>query len=122
MQNRLFKGLLLNTDSWMNSFIIRFTRIRFYDIEITPYILSRISQNGYDVGYKKDQFGCNLRTCKCDHFDQKTIGTVLQNGVTYNVSLFDCFMKLNLHVSRLKSLIRRHYIVSKNCWKINANK
>ena len=29
---------------------------------------------GYDAGYIKDQYGCNLSKCKCAPFDQTVIG------------------------------------------------
>ena len=32
------------------------------------------STNGYDVGYKKDEYGCNTDECECAHFDQAIIG------------------------------------------------
>ena len=29
---------------------------------------------GYDVGFVKDSYGCNLKTCKCAHFEHTVIG------------------------------------------------
>ena len=29
---------------------------------------------GYDAGYMKDEYGCNLSKCKCATFDQTVIG------------------------------------------------
>ena len=32
--------------------------------------------NGYDAGFKKDEYDCNLNTCECEHFDQFVIGKI----------------------------------------------
>ena len=32
------------------------------------------SKNGYDAGFVKDEFDCNLDTCECAHFNQTIIG------------------------------------------------
>ena len=32
------------------------------------------SKNGYDAGFIKDEFGCNLDKCECAHFNQTIIG------------------------------------------------
>ena len=29
---------------------------------------------GYDVGFIKDQYGCNTDKCECAHFDDAVIG------------------------------------------------
>ena len=29
---------------------------------------------GYDVGFIKDEYGCNLNSCECAHFDDTIIG------------------------------------------------
>ena len=29
---------------------------------------------GYDVGFIKDQYGCNSNKCECAHFDETIIG------------------------------------------------
>ena len=31
-------------------------------------------KNGYDVGFIKDEFGCNLSQCECANFDEIVIG------------------------------------------------
>ena len=30
--------------------------------------------NGYDAGFEKDEFDCNLDTCECANFNQYVIG------------------------------------------------
>ena len=37
-------------------------------VELKPRI------NGYDAGFEKDEFDCNLDTCECAHFNQYVIG------------------------------------------------
>ena len=32
--------------------------------------------NGYDAGFKKDEYDCNLDPCDCQHYDQFVIGKV----------------------------------------------
>ena len=32
------------------------------------------SKNGYDAGFAKDEYGCNLNKCECAEFDQVVIG------------------------------------------------
>ena len=29
---------------------------------------------GYDAGFIKDEYGCNLNKCECAHFDDTVIG------------------------------------------------
>ena len=33
--------------------------------------------NGYDAGFEKDEYDCNLDKCECQNFDQFVIGKVL---------------------------------------------
>ena len=39
-------------------------------IELSPRI------NGYDAGFEKDEFDCNLDTCECAYFNQYAIGNI----------------------------------------------
>ena len=32
--------------------------------------------NGYDAGFEKDEFDCNVDTCECAHFNQYVIGNI----------------------------------------------
>ena len=32
------------------------------------------SKNGYDAGFIKDEFDCNLSKCECENFDKIVIG------------------------------------------------
>ena len=36
----------------------------------------KLSKNGYDAGFIKDEFNCNLDKCECAHFNQTIIGKV----------------------------------------------
>ena len=54
------------------------------------YILSWKRTIGYDVGYTKDEYGCNSFKCECAHFDQTVIG------------------KLNFHKPHFYLVFRRH--------------
>ena len=38
------------------------------------------SKNGYDAGFIKDEFDCNLETCECAHFNQTIIGKHLTDS------------------------------------------
>ena len=33
-----------------------------------------LSENGYDAGFIKDEYDCNLKKCECAYFDQLKIG------------------------------------------------
>ena len=41
---------------------------------INVFIELNLSQNGYDGGFVKDEFDCNLDKCECLHFNQTVIG------------------------------------------------
>ena len=36
--------------------------------------------NGYDAGFEKDEYDCNLDTCECAHFNQYFIGNIPIDG------------------------------------------
>ena len=47
-------------------------------------MLSRKRKIGYDVGFTKDEYGCNSYQCECAHFDNTFIGKldVLSHNLT----------------------------------------
>ena len=46
------------------------------DVQLRKFdhILSSMSKTGYDVGFTKDDYGCNTNKCECAHFDHTVIG------------------------------------------------
>ena len=51
-----------------HDFLNQTPRGKIHLIELNPRI------NGYDAGFEKDEYDCNLDTCKCAHFNQYAIG------------------------------------------------
>ena len=51
-------------------FLTQTPRGKIHILELIPRI------NGYDAGFEKDQYDCNLDTCKCAHFNQYAIGNI----------------------------------------------
>ena len=49
-------------------FLTRTPRGKTHVIEQNPRIY------GYDAGFEKDEYDCNLDTCECAHFNQYVIG------------------------------------------------
>ena len=57
----------LKNNMWM-AYIMRHIVYSYCTIELNN------STNGYDAGFTKDEYGCNLNTCECAEFDQVVIG------------------------------------------------
>ena len=52
------------------------------------YILSQKRTIGYDVGFIKDEYGCNAYKCECAHFDQSSIGKLKPYLIWVNMGYF----------------------------------
>ena len=69
------------------------------------HILSWTRKTGYNVGFTKDDYGCNTNQCECAHFDNTVFGKL--NFVL--ISLL------------LKALFRRHCCIQKNSSQVDNN-
>ena len=61
-------------------FLTQTPRGEIHIIELNPRI------NGYDAGFEKDEYDCNLDTCKCAHFNQHAIGNILIDWLSLHSS------------------------------------
>ena len=43
--------------------------------------------NGYDAGYAKDEYDCNLDKCQCAHFDGAIIGKLKMFSILFKQML-----------------------------------
>ena len=54
--------------------------ICYYNNYNTIFIELNLRMNGYDAGFIRDEYGCNLDKCECQHYDQFVIGKILDNS------------------------------------------
>ena len=74
--------IMLIVSGTLQTFFQKKNSLRLYPRKLSPrkaYNMPHIKEltirtNGYDAGFIRDEYGCNLEKCECAHFNQFVIG------------------------------------------------
>ena len=71
------KIIIIRAYVWSLYCLPRLLLIKCMSLSMTHWLIELNQRiNGYNAGFEKDEYDCNLDTCECAHFNQYVIGNI----------------------------------------------